>query len=153
MATATGSLHRIALLVSLALPGACKSHPAVSPTPTPGSVAPAPSGSAESNVSIVDASVVVSECPDSKIMNGKMAREAIRKLVDPCAAVPGGSAHFEATLLPDGRVELAAPSETVPTCVIKNKLAHKVQLQHPCKFDVKLDERPGSGPASSAVTH
>jgi hypothetical protein len=96
----------------------------------------------------VETSVVLGECEDSKTMNTRAAREAIRKLVDPCAAVPGGRAHFAATLLPDGRVRLAAPSGdpadgVVPTCVLENRLQHKVLLRHPCKFDVQLVERPG----------
>jgi hypothetical protein len=104
---------------------------------------------------MVEASVVVSECPDSKTMNVKLARDAIRKLVDPCAIVPGGSAHFSAILLPDGRVELASPSGdpsegVVPTCVLKNKLVHKVVLHAACKFDVKLDERPGAPPTAAS---
>lgn len=141
--------HRILLpccaLASCAflLLGACKTSSSTSPA------AEAP----ESDVSIVEAAVVVAECPDSKTMNARAAREAIRKLVDPCAAVPGGSAHFAATLMPDGRIALAAPSGdpaegVVPTCVLQNKLAHRVPLKQACKFDVQLVERPA--PAGSA---
>ena len=106
-------------------------------------------------MSIVDSSVVVSACTESKTMNQRAARDAIRKLVDPCAAVPGGKAHFAATLQPDGRIELAGPSGdpadgVVPTCVLKNKLAHQVTLRHPCKFDVQLVERPAPAGSSAA---
>lgn len=129
--------------------GACKSSgsgaAAGSPT-SPNGEEPEPA------VSIVDSSVVVSACTEAKTMNLRAARDAIRKLVDPCAAVPGGKAHFQATLLPDGRVQLAGPSGdpgVVPTCVLQNKLTHRVALRQPCQFDVQLVERPA--PASSAT--
>jgi hypothetical protein len=126
------------LLIASATVSACRTGTAASPD-----------SSGSGNVSIVEATVVVSACPDAKNMNAKAARDAIRKLVDPCAAIPGGSAHFAATLHPDGRIELAAPSGdpaegVVPTCVLRNKLAHKVLLRDDCKFDVKLDERPNT---------
>lgn len=154
MATATGFPTRISFVVAVALLGACTSHPAVSPD-SQATASPTASAPAESPVSMVETAVVLEQCFDSKTMNAKAARDAIRKLVDPCAAVPGGSAHFAATLKPDGTIELAAPSGdtaegVVPTCVLKNKLSHKVMLQHACKFDVKLDERLGPAPASSA---
>jgi len=153
MATLIGFGRPLAiLLLSASLPCAgCKAPPAA----TAGAKgAPATSGSAEQALSIVDASVVVGECPDDKWMNAKMARDAIRKLVDPCAAVPGGRAHFSATLQPNGDVKLASPAGdtaegVVPTCVLQNKLQHKVNLKNPCKFDVKLEERAGAAPAAS----
>jgi hypothetical protein len=96
--------------------------------------------------SIVDASAVISACPDGRKMNAKAAADAINKLVEPCAQVPGGQAHFAATLLPGGKIELASPEGKVgegivPTCVLRHGLAHKVLLSKPCTFDVKLEER------------
>jgi hypothetical protein len=84
-----------------------------------------------------------------------LARDAIRKLVDPCATIPGGRAHFAATLKPDGTIELASPTGdpaegVVPTCVLRNRLVHRVMLKQACKFDVKLEERPVRGPQSDA---
>ena len=139
------------LLAVLALP-ACASRSAATTGPAAASAAPA---AADPAVSIVDASVVVDACPDVKWMNAKAARDAIRKLVDPCAMVPGGRAHFAAILDPDGKVKLASPSGdtaegVVPTCVLQNQLQHKVNLKNPCKFEVRLEERPGTAPATSS---
>ena len=101
----------------------------------------------DGGVTMVDADVMVSACPDSKDMNVGSAKDAIRKLVDPCATIPGGRAHFAATLKPDGTIELASPTGdpaegVVPTCVLRNRLVHHVTLRQACKFDVKLEERP-----------
>jgi hypothetical protein len=95
---------------------------------------------------MVSASAVVSACPDARRMNGNLAARTIQDLVDPCATVPGGRAHFSAALLPSGKILLAAPDGNaaegvVPTCVLKNGLAHKVHLTQACKFDVQLEER------------
>ncbi|UQA56647.1 hypothetical protein [Polyangium aurulentum] len=94
----------------------------------------------------VNASVVMKDCPDSgKGMNSKAANTAIRKLVAPCSKVPGGAAHFQATLMPGGRIQLASPDGdptqgVVPTCVLENQLNHGVALKKPCKLDVFLEE-------------
>jgi hypothetical protein len=100
----------------------------------------------KSVTSLVNASSVVSACPDSKSMNARAASNAIHHLVEPCAAVPGGRAHFSATLLPGGKIELASPAGNpadgvVPTCVLSGGLRHKVLLKSACTFDVKLEER------------
>lgn len=136
---------------AILLLGACRSSGSVPASGSQSLTAEEP----EPAVSIVDSSVVLSACADAKTMNQRAAREAIRKLVDPCAAVPGGKAHFAATMLPDGRIQLADPSGDpaegiVPTCVLQNKLTHRVALRQPCKFDVQLVERPA--PASSSPT-
>src|SRR3954470_6598785 len=57
----------------------------------------------------VNATVIVSKCPDAPHMNVRTAQDTIQKLVGRCAKVPGGSAHFRATLQPGGRIELASP--------------------------------------------
>ncbi len=109
--------------------------------------------------SLVNASSVVSACPDSKSMNARAASNAINQLVEPCAAVPGGRAHFSATLLPGGKIELASPAGNpadgvVPTCVLRGGLRHKVLLKSACTFDVKLEERTvGTSSPSSAGAH
>ena len=79
-------------------------------------------------------------------MNGKLVARTIQDLVDPCASVPGGRAHFSVAFLPNGKILLAAPDGNaaegvVPTCVLKNGLAHKLHLASACKFDVDLEER------------
>jgi hypothetical protein len=96
-------------------------------------------------INIVDATVVVESCPDAHRMNARAADDAIRKLVEPCGTIPGGSAHFMAILVPGGRIELAAPDGdpaggVVPTCVLEHQLLHHVLLQSACKFDVHLDQ-------------
>jgi hypothetical protein len=84
------------------------------------------------------------------------AGKEIEELVGPCIRVPGGAAHFAATLMPGGRVELASPTGDpgggmVPTCAVQTarQLKHRIKLSAPCKFDVKLEERHGSTPAST----
>jgi hypothetical protein len=98
------------------------------------------------STSLVNASAVVSVCPDGKRMNAKLAADAIQRLVKPCAAVPGGKAHFMATLQPGGKIELTSPEGdpgdgVVPTCVLRHALQHTVLLKKPCRFDVQLEER------------
>jgi hypothetical protein len=99
-------------------------------------------------VSLVTSMVMIDGCPGSKQLNSKRATTEIEELVGPCTKVPGGAAHFSATLLPDGRVELASPSGDpsegiVPTCLVQTQaqLRHKLKLAKPCKFDVKLEQR------------
>ena len=99
-------------------------------------------------MSMVTSSIVIEGCPDSKRVDSKRATREIQELVEPCTKIPGGAAHFSATLLPDGRVELASPSGDpsegiVPTCLVQtqSQLKHRIRLTRPCKFDVKLEER------------
>lgn len=115
-----------------------------------GACAPKPADDASdlprTTTSMVNASAIVSACPDGRKMNAKAAADAINKLVEPCGQVPGGTAHFAATLLPGGKIELASPDGkvaegVVPTCVLRHGLSHRVLLSKPCTFDVKLEER------------
>jgi hypothetical protein len=129
-------------------------QPPSAPEAPPPATAPAsPAGAAPAqDVSFVSSSVVVNACPDARKMSGRAAREAIRRLVDPCAKVPGGSAHFSATFRPDGTISLAGPrgapdDGVVPTCVVRYQLRHRVVLRRPCRFDVQLVERTGEEPA------
>lgn len=110
-------------------------------------------GAAEANISLVTSMVIVDACPDAKRLDTKLATREIEELVGPCKTVPGGAAHFAATLLPDGRVELAAPSGAiadgvVPTCLLQkqSQLKHKIQLKTACKFDVRLEQRVAEQP-------
>lgn len=105
------------------------------------------------HVSWVRSEVIVSSCPDAAKMSSKQARLAIERLVEPCTTVPGGAAHFAATLLPGGRIELGSPTGdvaegVVPTCVLKHQLRHLVLLSKPCMFGVQLEARTGSGAAA-----
>ena len=92
--------------------------------------------------------VVIDACPDSRRLDSKSATREIDELVGPCKRVPGGAAHFSATLMPGGDVELGSPSGdrndgVVPTCLLKQakQLKHKLRLTKACKFDVKLEQR------------
>ena len=117
-------------------------HPVGMPNPKPSDPPPDPA------IRMVTSVVVVEACPESKKINSKQATREIDELVGPCKTVPGGAAHFSATLLPDGRVELASPTGdptmgVVPTCLLQKagQLKHKLRLKQPCKFDVKLEQR------------
>jgi hypothetical protein len=108
-------------------------------------VAPAPPPAPKTSGSIVNASTVVGKCPDGPKMNAHAAQTTIQQLVSPCAAVPNGKAHFSATLLPGGHIELGSPDGNtaggvVPTCVLKSRLIHSVPLKRPCVLDVQLEE-------------
>jgi len=113
------------------------------PPPTVPDAAPA-----SDPISLVTSMVIVEACPDSHKLDTKLANREIDELVGPCKKVPGGNAHFSATLLPGGRVELASPSGDtsegiVPTCLVQNatQLKHKLKLAKACKFDVRLEQR------------
>lgn len=132
-------LPRLATLAALLVLAACGS-PKPAEKPAPAEPAPAPIG-------LMNASVVATSCPQVTQHNARMAENAIRKLVEPCTTIPGGAAHFAATMLPGGRIELGSPEGdptegVVPTCVVKNQLTHKIFLRKPCVFRVELEERP-----------
>lgn len=124
----------------LAVPACAGSH---APPPDQGGPAPTAEPILASGV---NATVIVGKCPDASRMKVRTAQEAIQRLVGPCATVPGGRAHFSATLQPGGKIELASPEGNpaegvVPTCVLQNRLVHRVLLRQPCTLDVQLDER------------
>ena len=123
-----------------------KSDPAPAPTwpaePKPTAPPPDPA------VAMVTSMVIVDACPESKRLDSKAATREIDELVGPCKKVPGGAAHFSATLLPGGQVELGSPSGdpnegVVPTCLVQKQtqLRHKLRIKVACKFDVRLEER------------
>ena len=126
-------------LATLALVLGCHHH--ASPSKPPPPLDPPP-------VSMVTSMVIIEACPNSKQLDSRRTTLEIQELVGPCTKVPGGAAHFSATLLPDGRVELASPSGDpnegiIPTCLVQTQaqLRHKLRLTKPCKFDVKLEQR------------
>lgn len=112
--------------------------------PAPVAEPPAPDGP---EVSMVTSSVIMDACPEAAKLNTKQASKEIAELVSPCTKIPGGAAHFSATLLPGGRVELGSPSGNpadgvVPTCLVQSQsqLKHRLRLRSACRFDVKLEE-------------
>jgi hypothetical protein len=117
--------------------------------PDKGAPLPPPVDAAPSDpISLVTSMVIVEACPDSHRLDTKLANREIDELVGPCKKIPGGNAHFSATLLPGGGVKLASPSGdptegVVPTCIVQNatQLKHRLKLAQACKFDVKLEQR------------
>lgn len=138
----------MAIVVILVIAACGPQGPATGPEPAQAKEpVPAPIG-------LMNASVVLGSCPDGPRMDSRSANVAIQKLVEPCSKVPGGAAHFSATLLPGGRIELASPSGDtaagmVPTCVLQNQLRHRVLLRKPCEFDVTLEERAMQAPVDT----
>lgn len=121
------------------------------PPPPPAAQHEEPKPAPGEPISLVTSMVIVEKCPDSKRLDTQLANKEIDELVGPCKKVPGGAAHFSATLLPGGRVELASPAGdpsegVVPTCLVQNagQLKHKLKLTKACKFDVKLEQRIGA---------
>jgi hypothetical protein len=92
---------------------------------------------------LVSATISTNGCATLTGANSRLAEETMHKLVDACASVPGGSTKFMVTLLPGGRIELPQgpdQPQTIPTCVLKNDLRHKVSLAKPCSLVIKLEE-------------
>ncbi|GMV18541.1 MAG: hypothetical protein HS104_41255 [Polyangiaceae bacterium] len=119
--------------------------PAAAPTASPAPEAAGP------KVAVVEGSVMLGECPAK--LERKKAEQTMNDLVSACDNVPGGTAKFQATLRPGGRIEISAPDGsdqgTVPICVIKHKLQHKLFLTKPCTLAVQIEEKsvdrkPGS---------
>lgn len=121
----------------LACAGGAEPKPAAAPT---ASAAPEPAGP---KVAVVEGSVMLGECPAK--LDKKKAEQTMNDLVGACDNVPGGTAKFQATLRPGGRIEISAPDGsdqgTVPICVIKHKLQHKLFLTKPCTLAVQIEEK------------
>lgn len=149
----------LTLGLGLGLIGACaRASRPETVVPARASAAPAPSAApAEPPVSMLSTAYVVGQCPDAKTMNVRAAEAAMRRMIEPCARIPGKRSDFRATLLPGGRIALASPSGDadeglVPMCVLRRGLTHSVTLREPCAFDVHLEERPAdrsTSPSSS----
>jgi hypothetical protein len=137
-----GSASILGVVTAASLPAmACAAAAPPSSTTTPTTSEPTPSSSA--NARIVSATVLANECANLGKVNAKLAEDAMNRLVEGCTAIPGGSIRFVATMQPGGRIEIA-PAEgqpaTVPICVLKHELKHKVALQKACKLEVRLEE-------------
>jgi hypothetical protein len=115
--------------------------------PTP-SIAPVTTAQKEDDpnpsIGLVDATIMFTDCGVVSNMNAIRAQSTMRQLVEACNEVPGGSAQFTATLLPNGRIELANADGgfgTVPICVLHHELKHKVVVKKPCIMQVQMSER------------
>ena len=123
------------LLVACAAP--VESRPAAAPAPSAAAPLAGP------KVAVVEGSVMLRECPAK--LDKKEAERTMNGLVGECDSVPGGTASFQATLLPGGRIEISAPDGsdrgTVPICVVKHALKHKLFLAKPCTLAVQIEEK------------
>jgi hypothetical protein len=125
-----------ALLLAVAACGA-KAPAESAPGPQPSSQ---PSGR---SAQVVHATILANACHDLGPTNGKLAEKAMYELVEGCSSVPGGTSQFGATLLPGGRIEIAAAAgqpDVVPICILKHPLLHRVPLSKPCRLDVKIEQ-------------
>ncbi len=128
-------MRSVAALASAALLVACASS-------RPAQENPAPSGP---SAKLVNAIILANECQVLGKASAKAAEKAMEQLVEDCTSVPGGSAQFQATLQPGGRIEIAAAGtrdqpDVVPVCILKHPLLHRVPLTRPCRLDVKIEQ-------------
>jgi hypothetical protein len=110
------------------------------PSSEPQSPARASAGSG-AQAQFVNATILTNGCQSLGHANAKLAETAMYQLVEGCSSVPGGSAEFQATLEPGGRIAIAAAPgqpDVVPICILKHSLLHKVALAKPCRLDVKI---------------
>jgi hypothetical protein len=127
-------LHLLLLLASCAPKG-----PAIAPSENGPPPQPAPRAA-----QVVNATILVNGCEGFGRANAKLAEKAMYQLVEGCSTVPGGSAQFGATLLPNGRIEIVAvpgQPDVVPICILRHSLTHRVPLSQPCRLDVKIEEQ------------
>jgi len=129
------------LMTVVAVGAACATSPPLPPPPEP------------PKAQLVSATIATNGCATLAGVNGRLAEEAMYKLVDECASVPGGSTKFTVTLLPGGGIEFPKgpdQPDTIPTCVLRRGLGHRVRLAKPCSLVVKLEEKSVSLPTKDA---
>ena len=118
--------------------------------------APPPPPPEAPRAQLVSSTIVTDSCATLAGANGRLAEEAMQKLVDGCTSVPGGSTRFTVTLLPGGRIELPQgpdQPQTIPMCVLRSELRHRVSLRKPCSLVVKLEETSVPLPPADAAPH
>lgn len=124
-------------VVSLGCATGGEPKPAKAPPPSP------PAAPAGPRVAVVEGSVMLGECPAK--LERRKAEKTMNDLVSGCDKVPGGTATFQATLKPGGGIEISAPDGsdqgTVPICVVKHTLKHKLFLTKPCTLAVQIEEK------------
>ncbi len=142
----------LASIALLAASAACASGPPpASPEPPPPTTAE-PSGGQSAQV--VNATILTDECKGLGKANAMLAESAMYHLVEACTSVPGGSAQFEATLQPGGKIDIAGvPGQpaVVPICILKHSLQHKVPLKTPCRLDVKIEQSSVAMPGDAGA--
>jgi hypothetical protein len=134
-------MTRLSLMTLAVVFGACATAPPPPPAPEP------------PKAQLVSATIATNGCATLAGVNSRLAEEAMYKLVDECASVPGGSTKFTVTLLPGGGIELPQgpdQPETIPTCVLRNGFRHRVRLPKPCTLVVKLEQKSVLLPVADA---
>jgi hypothetical protein len=102
----------------------------------------------------VNATILTNGCQDLGPSNAMLAESAMYQLVEGCASVPGGTAQFQATLQPGGRIEITAAAgqpDVVPICILKHSLLHRVPLVNACRLDVKIEQSSVAMPAEAGA--
>lgn len=126
---------------------ACASTPPPAESPPP-----PPPTTAGPSAQVVNATILTNECQGLGKSHAMLAESAMYHLVEACTSVPGGSAQFEATLEPGGKIDIAGvPGQpaVVPICILKHSLQHKVPLKAPCHLDVKIEQTSVAMPTPS----
>lgn len=131
-----------AALIALVFLASCASAPPppAQPEPPPPTTATA---AGTPSAQVVNATILTNGCQELGKKSATLAESAMYRLVEGCDSVPGGSAQFQATLEPGGKIEIgAAPGQpgVVPICILKHSLLHKVPLKTPCHLDVKIEQ-------------
>jgi hypothetical protein len=140
--------------LALALPVvlfACASTPPPAEPSTPPPTTATPAGP---SAQVVNATILTNECKGLGKSNAQLAESAMYHLVEACTSVPGGSAQFEATLEPGGKIEIAGvPGQpaVVPICILSHSLQHKVPLKAPCHLDVKIEQTSVAMPTDAGA--
>jgi hypothetical protein len=136
--------------------GSSQTAPTTAPAPAAAPVAAAPAEPLAPGRSarVVNATILTNDCQSLGSPGAKLAEGAMYQLVEGCAAVPGGTAQFEATLQPGGHIEIAAAPgqpDVVPICILKHSLLHHVPLVKPCRLDVRIEESSVVMPAAAGA--
>lgn len=142
----------LALTAVLCTSAACASSPppATQEPPPPTTAEPSAGQSAQ----LVNATILTNGCQQLGKSNAMLAENAMYHLVEGCTSVPGGSAQFEATLEPGGKIDIAGVSgqpAVVPICILKHSLQHKVPLKAPCHLDVKIEQTSVAMPGDAGT--
>lgn len=144
--------------LALALIAVVPALAACASAPPPASQEPPPPTTAEpssgQSAQVVNATILTNGCQNLGKSHAMLAESAMYHLVEGCTSVPGGSAEFEATLQPGGKIDIAGvPGQpaVVPICVLKHSLQHKVPLKAPCHLDVKIEQTSVAMPGDAGA--
>jgi hypothetical protein len=134
---------RLALSFAAALLWVAACGPKEPAASAPSTTEPASASASGPSAQVVNATILTNGCQELGKSHARLAEKAMYQLVEGCTTVPNGSAQFEATLLPGGRIDIAVPPGqpgVVPVCVLKHSLTHRVPLSRPCHLEVKIGQ-------------